>query len=542
VAASFWFDSFNPGAVYSLGPRHDSLKDTLWAELRLQRARAGLPDVFIGPSAPEMRDAPDHWAKALTASKDASLTGRHLPRMLFILEEACGVDPIYWQVVQTMFDPGLGHSQLCIFNPTDTTSQAKLEDDRASAEDGTPRWHRHRLSVLDHPNITAELDGRKKPVPGAVSLAMVGEMVRDWCEPVDEKDRVATDIEWPPPRQCNICKGGITDGRGSGVVCGPLDEGVGGRGGGGTVHGGPGDQGSGGPAAVWAGDQPAAQAASACPACGGAGFVGGGLWHRPGPIFQARAMGLWPDTGLGVWSESLWQACLGPPPPFPLQDDELPRIGIDTATGHGDDWIALHVRWGAVSVLHETSNTMRPTVIVGKAKEMCRTLAEMVNSRRAPRAERLKPEEIPIAVDDDGTGGAVVSFLLEAGHRAVAVGAGCAASRPGRYPRKRDELWFLAAEKARAGLVNFSLLDRPTQRRLKQQLLAPAFELDSAGRRAVEPKDQTREKIGRSPDEADAVNLAYHELGGFEVPPAIETPRRELVPQGRRSFFNRGGP
>src|SRR5262249_10120996 len=109
VAVNWWYDSYNPGAVFTLGPRHDSLKDTVWAEVRLQRARAGLPDEFIGPQAPELRSSPDHWAKALTALKDASLTGRHLPCMLFLLEEACAVDPVFWQVVMTMFDPSRGH-------------------------------------------------------------------------------------------------------------------------------------------------------------------------------------------------------------------------------------------------------------------------------------------------------------------------------------------------------------------------------------------------------------------------------------------------
>src|SRR5215471_11911645 len=238
VAVNWWYDSFDPGAVFTLGPRHDSLKDTLWAEVRLQRLRALVPrpDDFIGPAAPEMRSSPDHWAKGLTATKDASLTGRHLPRMLFVLEEACAVDPIFWNVVQTMYDPSEGHAQLCIFNPTDTTSQAKAEDNREADADGRPRWHRFRLSVLNHPNVLAELQGEPKPIRGAVSVAMVGEMVRDWCEPVlDPNDRRATDVEWLP---------------------------------------------------------------------------GSGKWHRPGAIFQARALGLWPDTGSGVWGEALFSACL----------------------------------------------------------------------------------------------------------------------------------------------------------------------------------------------------------------------------------------
>jgi hypothetical protein len=41
--------------------------------------------------------------------------------------------------------------------------------------------------------------------------------------------------------------------------------------------------------------------------------------------------------------------------------------------------------------------------------------------------------------------------------------------------------------------------------------MAPTWKIDAAGRRVVEPKDETRKKIGRSPDDADAMNLAYHD-------------------------------
>src|SRR5262249_47717382 len=64
-----------------------------------------------------------------------------------------------------------------------------------------------------------------------------------------------------------------------------------------------------------------------------------------------------------------------------------------------------------------------------------------------------------------------------------------------------------------------------------QQLLAPAWELDAAGRRKVEPKDETKEKIGRSPDDADAFNLAHYEAPLAEYA-ALEPEPRRLEPAG----------
>jgi hypothetical protein len=45
-------------------------------------------------------------------------------------------------------------------------------------------------------------------------------------------------------------------------------------------------------------------------------------------------------------------------------------------------------------------------------------------------------------------------------------------------------------------------------------LTAPVYEMDVRGRRLVEPKDLTKERIGRSPDNADACLLAYANVGG----------------------------
>ncbi len=478
VAANWWYDSFDPGLILSTAPTQRDVVDLLWTEIRLQRQRAGLPQHFSGPRAPEMRTSEEHYAKGFTASKGESFQGRHRQRMLFIFDEANGIEPIYWESTRSMFDPSLGHAWLSIYNPTSTTTQAYAEAN-AQAADGRPRWHLFRLSAADHPNLRAELDGRPRPVPGAVSLAMFREWLSEWCEPVAAGDERATDFGWPP--------------------------------------------------ADW------------CAAHGQVPQV-----YRPGPIFQGRALGLDPDTGDGVWSLALWQACLRPgqaafPPVAP------PQIGCDCATGKGDDYHAIHGRWGAWSLHHETANTMDPVRICGRLKEVARLLATWANARR--QAAPLEPQQIPIKLDDDGTGNAVGRFLAAAGYSVFLIGAGTKPADALRYPRRRDELWFQVAGQARAGNVRLLAagtlagvgLDRAALRRLQQQLLAPAWQLDSAGRRQVEPKDETKEKIGRSPDDADALNLAYYDAPNL-VPVAV-TPRGNEDEDERRGRDSpRSGP
>jgi hypothetical protein len=398
-----------------------------------------------------MRSSTDHWAKAFTAAKDSSLTGRHLPRMLFIVEEACGVDPIWWEVIMTMFDPGLGHAQLCIFNPTDSTSQAYQEDLRADDAGGCPRWHRVRLNALNHPNVLAELQGEPKPIPHAVSLDQINGELRDLCEPVEDvTDVLGTDLEWPP---------------------------------------------------------------------------GSGQWYRPGPVFQARWLGVWPDAGAGVWSPALWEACFpAGEPRLPL--GRLPEIGVDCSMGKGEDFYAQHCRWGPVSLFHETSNTMDAVKIAGRVREGCRRAADYATGLRGANVEPVTPPQIRVKIDDDGTGNAVAALLRRDGYNCVLVSAARVAAHADQYPRMRDEAWFAGAEKAKKGLVCLARLDRKTLARLRQQLLAPAWDMDDAGRRAVERKDQTKDKLGRSPDDADAFNLAYLETGELSYGLPVENPER----------------
>jgi hypothetical protein len=452
VAALYWHYSFDPGLVLTTAPTDRDVVDLLWAEVRTLCQRAGLQPPFVGPKAPEIYDHPDHYAKGYVSRLGQGFQGRHRPRMLFIKDEANDVDALHWTTTRSMFDPALGHAELAIFNPTSTTSQAYVEDRSCDDGDGRPRWHRRRLSALDHPNVRAELLGQSRPVPGAVSLAMVMEWLRDWCEPLAAGDEPrATDVRWPPAWFCR--ERGVTP-----------------------------------------------------------------AWYRPGPIFMARAQGLWPLAGDSVWSEAAWLACLDPDRPEPtFPADSAPELGVDCSLGKGEDYFALHGRWGTASLLHETSNTMDAVAIAGKVRQACAWLAAFANARRDRHREPWRPQQVSVKIDDDGTGNAVAAILRREGYSCQLISAATRPLHPDLYPRMRDEAWFAAAGKAERGLIDLRWLDRRTLARLRQQLQAPAWELDTAGLRCVEKKQKTKEKLGRSPDDADALLLAYLDVA-FAAP------------------------
>ncbi len=200
------FDTVNPGVTWSTAPTKESLVDGLWAEVRLQRRRAGLPDYFIGPAAPEMRTAPDHLAKGLTATVGGAFSGKHRENQFFVFDEAEDVAAMYWIITNTMFQPDGTNRWLVILNPITTSSQAYIEES-LTGPDGRPKWTVFTLSALEHPNVTLGLSNRCQirnggtpepiSIPTAVTLEQVESWIAEWFEPVEEPDH-DIDIEWPP--------------------------------------------------------------------------------------------------------------------------------------------------------------------------------------------------------------------------------------------------------------------------------------------------------------------------------------------------------
>ena len=221
-----------------------------------------------------------------------------------------------------------------------------------------------------------------------------------------------------------------------------------------------------------------------------------GRCFRTGPVAQARLLGIRPTTAFNaVWSESVFDATATRqlPTTGPLQ------IGCDVAR-FGDDFTCLHVRVGGVSVHHESANGWS----VVRTSQRCQELAHEWGTRRG-----LDPRRVVIAIDVCGVGGGVVDVLAANGWTAVGVDAAGEAPDPEEFPNLRSALWFGMAAEAARGNVSFAQLPARVRAELRRQLLAPTYHLDVRGRRVVENKEDTKERIKRSPDDADAVLLAY---------------------------------
>lgn len=412
---NWWYDSFDPGIVLTTAPTDRQVRDLLWKEVRVQRK--GRPG-FSGPKTPRLESAPNHFAHGFTAKDGDSFQGHHSEHLLIVFDEAVGVEPVFWETAESMFS-GEGHGWLAIFNPTDTSSQAYLEE-------LTGNWHTISLSALDHPNIAAELAGLPPPLPAAVRLGHLERWLQAWFRPVNGNPK-KTDIEWPP---------------------------------------------------------------------------GSGEYLRPGPLGESRVLGRWPSQATNsVWSDGAWQVAESTRIEEPK--DEPCKIGCDVAR-FGDDFTSIHVRRGPVSLHHETANGWSTDETAGRLKQLANQWGQHCG---------IEGRRIDVNVDDDGVGGGVVDQRGDYLFHGLS-GANKAIDEEG-YPNRRSELWFTVAERADEGRLDLSRLSAETRRELRRQALAPIWKVDNQGRRVVEPKDQTKLRIKRSPDDLDALNLA------FAVPPAL---------------------
>jgi hypothetical protein len=235
-----------------------------------------------------------------------------------------------------------------------------------------------------------------------------------------------------------------------------------------------------------------------------------GRWWRPGPLAEARLLARWPSAGSGVWSDAAWElACSA------LVDDsstdDLPEIGCDVAR-FGDDDTEIHVRCGMESLWHEAHNGWGTDETGGRLRQLCRRWAAWATDRRGPGVEPVRPEDVVCKIDDDGVGGGVVDHCGPFAFFGVSAAATALDSED--YPNRRSELWFAVAQRARRGRLSLARLPADVRSELKRQAMAPTWKLDGQGRRVVEPKSDTKKKLGRSPDGLDAMNLAYAPLPG----------------------------
>jgi hypothetical protein len=159
-------------------------------------------------------------------------------------------------------------------------------------------------------------------------------------------------------------------------------------------------------------------------------------------------------------------------------------LGVDVAR-FGDDASVIALRQGLMSA--------KPIVLRGLDNM---ELADRV----AWEIKRHKPDGVFI---DAGRGEGVIDRLRRLGFAVSEVNFGAKAGQPDKYVNKRAEMWARMAQWLKeGGAVHNDLA-------LKSELSSPTYFFDSSGRLGLEPKDKIKERLGKSPDIADALALTF---------------------------------
>lgn len=164
--------------------------------------------------------------------------------------------------------------------------------------------------------------------------------------------------------------------------------------------------------------------------------------------------------------------------------DFAPRImGVDVAR-FGDDASVIFKRQGLVA---------EEPIIIRKFDSMA------VADRVAIEIAAYKPEAVFV---DSGAGMGVIDRLHQIGMQVTEVPFGGAAIDP-QHLNRRMEMWWEMKDWLRAGGAI------PPNTQLQADLCAPTFGYSQAGKKILEPKEKVKERIGRSPDLADALALTF---------------------------------
>lgn len=216
-------------------------------------------------------------------------------------------------------------------------------------------------------------------------------------------------------------------------------------------------------------------------------------WGRESPLYTSKVLGEFPmDDADGVVPWSWIVACTQERDAW-LGEASKVVLGVDV--GGGSDRTVVRERRGMTAGREWTALTKRSDEAVGLVRQA-------INETGATEAN----------IDVIGIGWGVVGALQEQydrgehGCRVYGINVGESSTEPDRFPKLRDEVWWMARELAQSQGWDLSAVDAETL----SELAAPRYRPDTAGRVKVEPKDDTRKRLGKSPDKADALNLAFY--------------------------------
>jgi nuclear transport factor 2 (NTF2) superfamily protein len=226
-----------------------------------------------------------------------------------------------------------------------------------------------------------------------------------------------------------------------------------------------------------------------------------GKWYRPNTVFQSRVLGEIPSDGpdqLITSSQVAYARTVEQP-----IDETLPvDIGVDVAR-KGMDYTVIYVRQGPCVIKR----------LKWQGKDLAQTTGRVMNLIKGYMRQGIHVRTV--AVDAIGVGAGVADNLRDANdtgeidcNQVLAVQVSESATNTDLYLLRRDELGFMLSDRFKDHSVDLTRLGEEADD-FESDAIQIMTDYTVKGRQIVESKDKFRDRTGHSPDDFDAMALAF---------------------------------
>ena len=245
------------------------------------------------------------------------------------------------------------------------------------------------------------------------------------------------------------------------------------------------------------------------------------MFGKDSNFVRARVYAKFPTSSSSKVLPSDWleRSCLNDEP---MKGNSL-ELGVDVAADGGDEFvIAVRDGWTGKIVHRSSGADNNNTIILGQ------TVLKWILACQKIHAQRENKSRIRVKIDEIGVGRGLTDWLKLEGskgsHRAEIIGINVAetAIDPERFANKRAEMWWnfrdliqpdsKGAQKVRLQLYLGEREDgtKIIDYQMLSQFAAPTYHSKGNGLIAIESKVDMKKRLGRSPDSAEAMLLAFY--------------------------------
>lgn len=224
-------------------------------------------------------------------------------------------------------------------------------------------------------------------------------------------------------------------------------------------------------------------------------------WGEDNPLYKSKVLGEFADDAPNQVVRTSDVATCRIPSDVKATEEELLPVELGVDVGGGGDETVIRERCGRQAGREWRAQTDRPELI-----------APMI------LAAIKESGATAVKVDSIGIGFGVIGELRNMSndglHQAQisAVNVAEKASESDKFMNLRAEIWWQIG-RGNSESRSWDLSTMANGDATVAQLLEPRWSVDTKGRIKVEPKDDVRSRLGRSPDNADALLLAFYSAG-----------------------------